>query len=186
MSHHNADKRPVEWDGKTIYFGPLSADRKQLFCRWLEPRYVFRAYKMTQAPGLDDEMRRHASLEHQMAQQLVNSGGIYWNSAPSVPVATALMTPDGVRQIVRILTDDQLKDWDDARLQAFLEAKDPDRPGDGAAVTDYQIAMDAIWETADPKAPTGSPPSPAPAGTTGSSPALPPGTSGSPATTPAA
>ncbi len=188
------NKYPVEYQGRTLYLSDATADLKKTYCRWLEPRYVYRAYLQTQAPGLDDDMRRHAVAEHRMAQQEVNSGGIYWTTEPCMAVATSMLSPDGLLFFNRLLLGDSAKvrmpdgtvrDWTDAELQAFLDAKDPERKGK-LPVTDYQVAMDAIWENEAPKVQTGPPPSPAPAATAGSSPPSPPATSDSTATTPVA
>jgi hypothetical protein len=191
----NPDKYPVEWQGRTVYLSGLTADVKATFAKWLAPRYVFAAFVQTQAPGLTDEMRKHAGMEHRAAQSLANTGGIYWAADPSMPVADALATPDGVRFLTRLLLgesarvrepDGSVREWTDAELDAFLKAKDPQRPDGETPVTDYQTAMDTIWANELPKAPTGSPPSPGPVVTTGSSPSSPPATSESPASTPAA
>jgi hypothetical protein len=194
-------KYPVEWKGKTLYLSDLTADVKETFCQWLRPRYVFAAYQQTKAPGLTDEMRKHAAAEHQAAQALVNSGGVYWNAEMSMAVAVAVPRDDGFLFLNRLLLgesakvrepDGNTRDWTDDELRAFLREKDPERPANNAPVTDYQSAMDAIWEAELPKAtggttrapvpsaPSGPPPSAGPAGTGGSSPSSPPGTSASP------
>jgi hypothetical protein len=199
------NKYPVEWKGKTLYLSDLTADLKETFCQWLRPRYVFAAYQQTKAPRLTDEMRKHATAEHQAAQALVNSGGIYWNAEVSMPVAVALASDDGFMFLNRLLLGDSatvrepdgnVRDWTDDELRAFLTEKDPERPAGGAAVTDYQSAMDAIWANELPKAtgaakkpasaPGGPPPSAAPAGTGGSSPSSPPATSACPPSSSAA
>jgi hypothetical protein len=203
---NKATKYPVEWNGKTLYLSDLTADLKEAFCQWLRPRYVFSAYQQTKAPGLTEEMRKHALAEHQAAQALVNSGGLYWNAETSMPVAYAIPSDDGFLYLNRLLLGDSAKvrdpdgtvrDWTDDELRAFLTEKDPERPPNNAAVTDYQAAMDAIWANELPKAkgaakggptpaPSGPSPSAAPAGTGGSSPSSPPATSACPPSSSAA
>jgi hypothetical protein len=105
----------------------------------------------------------------------VCAGGLFWTAQMSGPVAAALLTRDGARQAARLLFDEDLGDWSDDEVDAFLEAKDP--PRDEGNLTDYQVVMDLIWEAADPKAKRPSAPSAGPGATGGSSPGSPPATS---------
>jgi hypothetical protein len=179
-----SDTIPVEYEGKALPLGPLTADLREAFCQALKPRYIREAWELLQSVRGDREMEKIAAANLQAARQEVCAGGLYWSAQPSAAVAAALMTKWGVRTLTRLQLDEAAVTWTDDEVDAFLEAKDP--PRDEGNLTDYQVAMDCFWETADPKARRGSAPSAGPAGTGASSLGSPPATSACPAPTPAA
>lgn len=150
---------PIEWKGKTLTMSPLTADIKATFAKWVEPRYIRHAREMCNAPGLDEQGKKEALAEYQLARQEVFGGGIAWTTTPHFAVAIAFNTPEGELYLHRLLFGSQVSDWTDDQLREFLDAKDKDE------ASDYRVAWDIIWDTQDPKAKKGSEHSPAPVAT---------------------
>ena len=123
----------VEWQGKTLRLGDLSADRQEAFCTWLKPRM------------LDDAAGWMTAGEYSAFRQELTSGAVYWDTLPCPAVATALRTKAGTLQLNRLLFGDDVKDWTDDALWQFLKAKDD-------KTSDYSIAFDLVWDAAHPKA----------------------------------
>lgn len=170
------DKFPIraERNGRpvTLHLGHATPAVKRAYCQWLKPRYVAEAWENTQSPYLDEPLRKRMTAEYQAARQEVNAGGIYWTANACIPVAVSILTEAGNLFFNRLLLGESAADWSDDELLALIRAKLADE------ASDYAVAMDAIWEAADPKAEApSSGPSPDPTGTSGTSPASPPATS---------
>lgn len=175
---------PVEWEGKTLYMGPLTADVKRAFADWVKPRALAAAKKI-----LD-------GVEYmQFRQEVIGGGddeasGIFWTATPSMGVAQALKSKAGQTYLNRLLYGKYVEDWSDEKLWTFLKTKDKKLPTETdpePVQTDHAMAFDLVWEEQDPKVPWPSDGSGGRAATTGSSPTLPPSTpSDSPALMPAA
>lgn len=158
-----ADYYLIEWQGKTLRMGELTANVKKAFATWVKPRYIAAAKALADTPGLTEDEKKAAIAEYMLARQEVFGGGIYWTTTPHYAVATAFNTPEGNIYLHRLLFGDQVKDWTDGQILELIEAKDKDE------TSDYRVAWDLIWDTQDPKAKTGSEPSPVPAATESSS-----------------
>lgn len=166
---------PFEWQGRTLYLSPLTADIKKQFCRWVEPRYIGRARKLALAPGLDEEGQKEALVEYQLARQEVFGGAITWTDAPCIAVAQEMSGPEGEAYLAKLLLGSQVQGWPDAELRRLVGSEP------------YREAFDLARETADPNptAPvTG--PSAVKTGSTDSSAPSAPSHSTCPAPTPAA
>jgi hypothetical protein len=153
---------PVKWKDKILHLGELTADVKAAFAQWCKPKALAELRDV-----LDPTEYLH--FREQVAGGCVNwkkkkerdpvTGGIAWTTTPSAVVAQLLNDPDGELYYNRLLFGDAVKDWSDEQLQELIEAKLADPK------SDYSLAMNLIWETADPKANPGSAPLPAPQAT---------------------
>lgn len=147
---------PVEWQGKTLKLHDLSAEMKAEYAIWVEPRALMRMKRSLE------------TKEYLNFRQEVAGGAICWNTTASMAVGAELNTPDGEIKFNRLLfcgTDSHLND---DQLREMIETKLAD------PTSDYSVAMDLLWEKADPKAKAGSLPSAAPADTGNSSSGSPP------------
>lgn len=170
----------VVWGDKTLQLGPQSANVRQAFANRVRqlslaeakdilsgPEYVnYRAEVIGGAAG--QSMAKNVSKENVPENA---DSGIHWTGTPSMAVASALNTFGGEVYLLRLLAGESAAKWTDDDLASLIKAKRDD------AASDYRIAIDAIWEAADPKAKTGSDGSPGPGDTAGSSANSPPGTS---------
>lgn len=162
----------IEWSDKSLTLGPMTADVRQVFANRVRKdslqeareilagaEYVnFRAEVIGGAVG--QSMAKGISKANTPP---VADSGIHWTSDPSMAVASALNTFGGTVYLTRLLAGKTADDWTDDEIAAMVMAKKDDE------ASDYRIAIDSIWEAADPKAKTGPAGSPAPAGTGGSS-----------------
>lgn len=157
---------PVEWHGKTLQLRDLTAEMKNEFATWVEPRALV---KMKNC--LDTK-------EYLNFRQEVAGGSICWNTTASMAVGAALNTPDGEIKFNRLLFGGTDSHLNDEQLREMIEAKLAD------PTSDYSVAMDLLWEKADPKAKAGSLPSAAPVDIGNSSSGSPPTPSDCPPNSP--
>jgi hypothetical protein len=136
---HEAESYSVEWKGKQYRLSELTVAVKQAFVKWLKPRLLKEA-----SETLD-------TSEYLTFRQEIMAGAAYWNSTPSVVVATAFYsTEEGAAKLTRLLLNVTEAELSDAELYELIETKNQDD------ASDYKLAMDMIWENADPKARKGS------------------------------
>jgi hypothetical protein len=149
---HEAESYPIEWKGKQYRLSELTVGVKQAFVKWLKPRVLKEARET-----LD-------TSEYLTFRQEIMAGAAFWNSSPSVVVATAFYsTEEGAAKLTRLLMGVTEAELSDAELYELIETKNED------IASDYRLAMDMIWENADPKARKGSAATLAPKDSTDSS-----------------
>lgn len=153
---------PVVWRNQTYYLGDLTIKVKNEFVKWAKLR-------LTQE-GIENLGHRPDLLASYLATLY---GELWWaDGTMSKPCHVLLNSPDGGRQLNRLLFGDSAKTLSDSDLDALLDEKERD------PASDYMAAMRMLREAADPKSHTG----PAPTGGTSSTGASAPSPSGSPAT----
>ncbi len=174
---------PVKWKGKTLYLGELTADVKMAFAQWCKPKALAEmrdVLEPTEYLHFREQVAGGSISWKKTKARDPETGAIKWTTVPSAVVAQLLNDPDGEVYYNRLLFGASVKDWSDDDLRELIEDKLAD------PTSDYSIAMNLIWETADPKAMSGSQPSPAPTDTGDSSANSPAIHSDSPVLTPAA
>jgi len=140
---------PVVWRDRTYYLGDITVGVKAGFVRWAK------AFLTKQ--GIENLGDRPDLLTTYLANLY---GEIWWGDGTmSKPTHALLNSPDGGRQLNRLLFGKSVEKLSDTDLDAMLDEKGAD------PASDYMVAMRLIRENADPKAHSG----PAPAGGTGSS-----------------
>jgi hypothetical protein len=182
---------PVEWEGKTLYMGPLSADVKRAFADWVKPRALAAARRLLDGAEYLQFRQEVIGIEDEGNDAAGSPGSsIYWTATPAMAVATALQSKAGQTYLNRLLYGKYVEDWPDADLWAFLKAKDrrpPTEADPDPVQSDHAVAFDLVWAEQDPKVPRPSGGTGGRAGTTDSWPTSPPSTpSASPAPMPAA
>jgi len=164
----NPQSFPVQWKDKTLYLGELSADVKQTFAQYVKPRALAEMRGLADSPGMTKEQRQSAITEYLQYRAQVAGGYIKWTTDPCTEVAIQLADPAGELYYNRLLFGESLNGMQDDELRELIDAKLAD------PTSDYAVAMDLIWETANPKVKRGLPLSQAPKGTGNSSTGSPP------------
>lgn len=127
---------PVEWRGKTYAMSDLTVGVKKAFCAWLKQRVT--------AEGIENIVGRPDVQASYLSENYI---GIWWGDATCSPlVHKALQSPDGGRQLNRLLFGDSAKVLSDADLDELIREKEADK------ASDYMVAIRQIREVAGPKA----------------------------------
>lgn len=134
-----ADSYPVKWMGKEYALGNLTVKVKDGFCKWVK--------QWLTAEGMENIGQWPDRLNSYLASVYAN---VWWgDGGQSKLVNDALRSEAGGLALNRLLFGDSVKILSDADLLEMIVAKEAD------PLSDYAVALAAIRETADPKAPTG-------------------------------
>ena len=130
---------PVVWRDKEYRLGDITIGVKKGFVKWAKA-YLTRE-------GMEN-LAGHAEV---LSSYLANMyGEVWWSDVGmSKPCHAVLNSPDGGRQLNRLLFGASVKHLSDADLDAMLDEKEAD------PTSDYMVAMKLIRENADPKVHSG-------------------------------
>lgn len=146
---------PVRWRTHDLAMSDLTVGMKRAFCDWLVQK--LRAEALQDLRGQTTVL--NAYLDGVRAR-------VWWVAAGASPaVVDALKSPDGGLQYTRLLFGDSAKALSDDELRELVDEKEAEQaaadeaaaaaghPGPYPPANDYTLALDAVHEAANPKAP---------------------------------